>query len=164
MTKLIEKKKSHAFKKDVYLLGILNGEQIWLEAPSWDCGWYWGFGYIETYTGTNPATSRDITSHTHYNSLCFNSNNKEYKFIHILEDLKGLEACTLTRDEQWILSDLMKSFYTLKESAEIFYKGNSHYASSTGVDLKNEDYYNKINKELIPAITARIIELLTPNN
>ena len=150
MAKLIDKKKSHAFKKDVYLLGILDGEQIWLEAPSWDCGWYWGFGYIN--------------SHTHYNSLCFNNDNEEHKFIHVLEDLKDLEACTLTRDEQWILSDLMKSFYTLKESAEIFHSGSSHYTSNTGVDLKNEDYYNKINKELIPAITARVIELLTPNN
>ena len=38
----MEKKKSHAFGKDVYLLGTINGKMQWLEAPSWNCGWYWG--------------------------------------------------------------------------------------------------------------------------
>ena len=33
----MEKKKSHAFGKDVYLLGTINGRYQWLEAPSWDC-------------------------------------------------------------------------------------------------------------------------------
>ena len=149
-----------------YYLGVSRDDKelVYMPKPSWDCDWYWGFGYVETYTGADPKTSRDIASHTHYSSLCLNNDNKKHKFIHILEDVEGLEACTLTRDEQWILSDLMKSYYTLKESAEIFHTGSSHYTSKTGVDLKNEDYYNKINKELIPAITARVIELLTPNN
>jgi len=27
-------------------LGISEGEKIYLTAPSWDCGWYWRFGYL----------------------------------------------------------------------------------------------------------------------
>ena len=32
---IIKKQKSHAFGKDVYLLGLINGKMQWLEAPSW---------------------------------------------------------------------------------------------------------------------------------
>ena len=27
-------------------IGTVDGEKIYLSAPSWDCGWYWGFGYL----------------------------------------------------------------------------------------------------------------------
>ena len=33
------------FKKK-YLLGYINNESIYLSPPSWDCNWYWGFGYL----------------------------------------------------------------------------------------------------------------------
>ena len=26
-------------------LGVLDGRGIALRRPSWDCDWYWGFGY-----------------------------------------------------------------------------------------------------------------------
>jgi len=64
----MKKRISEAFGKKVYLLGKDDeGTLYWLEAPSWDCGWYWGFGYIETYTNNNnPNRSQDITSHQHW--------------------------------------------------------------------------------------------------
>jgi hypothetical protein len=33
------------FPPKVYL-GTNDGESIYLSAPRWDCGWYWGFGYL----------------------------------------------------------------------------------------------------------------------
>ena len=27
-------------------LGVVNNETIYLTPPSWDCDWYWGFGYL----------------------------------------------------------------------------------------------------------------------
>ena len=42
MENLIKKRVDKAFGKDVYLLGIDQyNEYVWLEAPKWDCGWYW---------------------------------------------------------------------------------------------------------------------------
>ena len=32
------------------LLGYNNEEPIYLSPPSWDCGKYWGFGYLENKT------------------------------------------------------------------------------------------------------------------
>ena len=33
------------YPKSIFI-GINNDEKIYLSAPSWDCGWYWGFGYL----------------------------------------------------------------------------------------------------------------------
>ena len=68
--KKIEKKKTEAFGKKTFLLGEdEEGVKYWLTAAKWDCGWYWGFGYIETYTNNkNPNNARDISSHSHWNS------------------------------------------------------------------------------------------------
>ena len=50
----MKKQTTTAFKKKIYLLGAdAEGTKYWLEAPSWDCDWYWGFGYVETYTNNN---------------------------------------------------------------------------------------------------------------
>lgn len=78
---IIPKKKSKAFGKDVYLLGTIDGKMQWLEAPSWDCGWYWGFGYVEEYTQhERPCRSRDKVSHTHIDSIAKNINKPLHDF------------------------------------------------------------------------------------
>lgn len=41
-----------------FLLGC-DSENImyWLKSPSWDCGWYWGFGYIRSENGHQHANN-----------------------------------------------------------------------------------------------------------
>ena len=123
---LIFKRKSHAFGKDVYLLGEKKtGELIWLQAASWDCNWYWGFGYIEEYTNNqHPESSRDINSHSHWSGLVgkqekYNFEKKCFElssdYIHHLNDNPDMAATTLTDKESWELADLMQSFYTFKD-------------------------------------------------
>lgn len=47
---MLEKRIDSAFGKKVFLLGIDEYEQeYWLKESSWDCNWYWGFGYIFTF-------------------------------------------------------------------------------------------------------------------
>ena len=57
-----------------FLLGINHdGEYVWLEKESWDCGWYWGFGYLHTYSNNRcPERSRDLNSHFHFDSTFLN--------------------------------------------------------------------------------------------
>lgn len=58
-----------------------------------------------------------------------------------------------------------QEFYTLKKTAELFHTGGAHVTTSPLKDILTlPDYENHINKVLIPAITAKIIELLTPIN
>lgn len=161
---MLEKQKSHAFKKDVYLLGKdSDGVLYWLESPSWDCGWYWGFGYIETFTiNNNPSRSRDINSHQHFDGFVWMKDSKNEYIYHINESPDFVET-VLTESESWELSDLMKRFYTLKDAAEIYHTGSGHLSSGK-LDSKNPEGEKYINEIALPAIFARIIEILTPVN
>ena len=38
--------KSNWIKKVFFGTNKETGERVWLDAPSWSCGWYWGFGYL----------------------------------------------------------------------------------------------------------------------
>jgi len=149
----MNKQKSHAFGKDVYFLGVdKDGYNLWLEAASWDCDWYWGFGYIETYSNNgDPSKARGISSHSNFDSMLL----KESKFL--LSDI-GVES-PLTKKEQWRLADLMKSFYTLKEAAAVFGRGGSHIAGTSDY-LKQPEMVEKINKELLPELFKEVYKLL----
>jgi len=132
----LPKKQTTAFGKKIYLLGEdADGIKHWLEEPSWDCNWYWGFGYIETYTNNaNPSNSRDIESHTHWDSK--NTINEEYV------------KTTFTKDEFDKLNKLFDKFYSNSKKAD-----KAHN--------KNILKYEELNHIVIPKITAEIIKILS---
>jgi len=153
----IKKRKSHAFGKDIYLLGKGDGINYWIESPSWDCDRYWGFGYIETYTNNkNPKLSKDIASHSHADNFM-----SEY-FTEWNGSKPILEDCTFDEEEGWELSELFKQFYHLKEQAEFWDRGKMNCADTKIKNWENKELADKINKEIIPIITTRILEILTP--
>lgn len=173
-TKQIEKTKSKAFGKDVYLLGEdSDGTYYWLEAPKWDCGWYWGFGYVETYTNNKrPDISKDINSHQHIGSSfmgavdyydtekqCF----RKGEYIHNIYDSPALVNKTFTQNEGWELSELFNQFYFLRSAAENFGRGKCHTANTKAPNWEDKELAKKINEKLIPAVTARILEILSPS-
>ena len=160
----MEKRTSQAFGRKVYLLGKdKNNYLVWLEEPMWDCGWYWGFGYIERYTNRNgnPVNARDISSHTHWDSEIVGPIG-ENKYIHHMNENPLFETTTLKDNESWKLSDLMKSFYTLRQTAELFHSGNSHLTSTSPLNLKNIKLEDHINKDLLPKIFKEIDKILSP--
>lgn len=159
MTKTkIKKQKKRAFNKDIYLLGIdESGVKHWLESASWDCGWYWGFGYVETYTNNNnPEIAKDISSHSHWDTCIVGKQAHSH-----LNDNPNFISTTLSDTESWELSELMQSFYSLKEAAAIFGRGKSHIAN-TEINYEDKEITNKINKEILPKIFQRIYEILSP--
>ena len=161
---VLNKQKSHAFGKDTYLLGSDNdGIKYWLEAPKWDCGWYWGFGYVKTYTNnSSPSKAKDINSHQHIDSSFMG--NIGGKYVHNIFDAPTLKNKTFSESEGWVLSELFKTFYTLKKTAELYNRGGSHLTTNPLADLlKDTDAEKHINEVLIPAVTAKIIEILTPS-
>jgi hypothetical protein len=154
----LPKRKSHAFGKDIYLLGRDDeGTLYWLEAPRWDCNWYWGFGYIEAYENNeNPECSKDIISHEHADKFM-----SEW-FIEWNGSKPRLAVRAFTDKEGWELSELFAQFYFLKEAAAMFGRGKAHVSNSTVPLWKDEAKVKEINESLIPIVTARIIEILTP--
>lgn len=162
---LIAKQTSTAFRKDIYLLGTdTDGIKYWLEAPKWDCGWYWGFGYVETYTNNNnPSISKDINSHQHIDSSFMGKIGEKNEYIHNIYDCPLLATTTFTKAEGWILSELFKSFYQLKETAEFYGRGGTHVTTNPLAEqLINVNETKRINEVLIPLVTAEIIKMLKP--
>lgn len=157
----MKKQKVFAFNKKVYLLGKdADGVFYWLEAPSWDCGWYWGFGYVENYINNeHPERSKDINCHQHYDSLFIRPDGC------IFDNFKKLLIETpLTDDEIWKLCDYMRSFYTLKETAALFQHGYSWQTGKAYIkELDSKDLAEQINKNLLPKLFEKIENMLTPN-
>lgn len=119
--------------------------------PSWDCGWYWGFGYVMQYTN-------NTSSHEHIDSsfLCENVVN--------LYDAKQLHKTSFSYVEGWKLTELFRQFYLLKEMAAFAgrERPNCHIASSVVAHGALSSWSGHINKVMIPAITEAIITILTP--
>lgn len=148
----MEKRKAKVFGKDHFLLGAdKEGTLYWLQAPSWDCGWYWGFGYIETFTNNqNPERSRDIESHQHADKFLS-------KFF-----MNILKQRTFTDHEGWELSELFEQYYFLRDCAENFGRGKCHCANTQAPTWKKPELVKEVNENLLPDVMKRIIEILTP--
>ncbi len=153
----MEKKTSEAFGKTVWLLGKdKDGISYWLEAPSWDCGHYWGFGYVETYTNDrNPKKSRDISSHQHFNNMFLNGSKCSRDMFK-----EFFVETPLSDDKIWELVDYMQTFYTLKSAAELFRHGYSWQTEKAKIDdLQDKNLEDRINKVLLPEVFERIEKL-----
>jgi hypothetical protein len=76
-----------------------------------------------------------------------------------------LDKCTFTESEGWELSELFKQFYTLSKSAEMFGRGGCHITSSEATKdvLTKKEWVTEINEVMIPKVTSRILEILTPD-
>lgn len=134
------------------LLGKNNeGERVWMPIPSWDCDWYWGFGYVQT---------KD--NHQHWDtSIVGHNNKKDGSYCHNPFESKFFSETTFNSTEGWELAELFKRFYVLRESAEMFGRGGCHISHPHDY-LKNEAWAKHINEVLIPETTKRILEILSP--
>lgn len=142
----MKKKTFNWHGKTYFLLGKdKSGEMYYLEKEHFDCGWYWGFGYVETFTNkTNPECSRDIESHQHLNGLIFDGPENCY------DQFKKLFVETpLSDKELWSFLELAKTIYLLKDYQELTYSGNVNISGNVCHDLlKSEEDYKKTDDKL----------------
>lgn len=156
----MKKRKSHAFGKDVYLLGLgQDGQFYWLEQATWDCDWYWGLGYVETYTRSeSPERSRDINSHSHFDSMFF---KKTALCNEVFADF--FTDTPLSKKEMWKLLELMRAAYIARAYSDMLHTGGAHISQNPAKEtIENQEEYTRINHEVIPALMAEVYELLSP--
>lgn len=126
-------------------IGEKDGKRIYLTSPSWDCGWYWGFGYLG-----------NRYCHYHVSTLMSNTNLHDGFKSHFGDSF-------IVKDDKdiWTISELFVTFYSLKASAEINVRGGSHISENPCCELiKNKDEAKRINKVLMPAIFDEIYKIL----
>lgn len=154
----MKKETRHAFGKDIYLLGTdANGVKYWLEQAKFDCDWYWGGGYVETYTNNNrPERARDINSHQHFDGLFFKGNTDGHTAYKAF-----FTETPFTDSEIWKICELMKSFYIAREYSDMIYRGGAHYTKNPAKEtIKNETEYKRINETVIPSIMQELYKIL----
>lgn len=148
------KKYSFNWRGENYYLLFVDraGIKYYLQDFSWDCGWYWGGGYVETFTNNEaPSLSVDIQSHQHFNTMFFNGNDEKF--------LKADTPFTLA--EKWQILELLKTFYIMREYSDTIYRGGAHFTENSIKDIiKNEEEYDRINIKVIPAIREKLIKIL----
>ena len=149
----MKKEVKFKFGKQYYLLGKdKENEKIWLCEAKFDCGWYWGLGYVQSFN----QCGTDIEMHTHFDSLFLNG---EKCCINLFEEY--FSETTITRDEAWKLLELMQTAYTLRRYSDLLHTGGANITSNICRDvITNEDEYKRINDVLIPKIMNEVYKLL----
>lgn len=83
--------------------------------------------------------------------------------VHNIFDAPNLAETTFLKNEGWVLTELFKSFYLLKESAGMFGKGGCNVTTNPCAELiKNEDLAKQINHEILPLLFEKIYSILSP--
>lgn len=155
----MKKQTTHAFGKKIYFLGETpDGKKHWLEEARWDCEWYWGGGYIETYTNnSNPSRSRDIESHQHFDSLFLKKSKCAFDAFN-----EYFSQHPFTNKEVWLICELMRSFYIAREYSDMLHIGGAHYTTNPAKDTikSEEEEYQRINTHVIPKIMQELYTIL----
>lgn len=129
------------------LIGKNHNENIYLDAPSWNCGWYWGFGYLG-----------NRNCHYHFDGL---NKNKDLHGAIIEHFGSSLQIRT---SDVWVFAELIKTFYNLKNTAELLGSGSSHLTSNPCKDLIiNKDEVKRINEIVLPSVFDEIYKILERN-
>ncbi len=143
---LIPKKLKTVSNEDMFLLGVTKDKaRIYLERGSWDCGWYYGFGYLETF---DPQHS----SHSHFEG--FNAEKNQDLRSAFLEFFKGGKL-TITAKESWTLCELMQSFYQLQKIASLYHNGGGSGLTTNPIIQENAT----IRKTVLEDIRKIIVEV-----
>lgn len=149
--------------KKYYLLGKgIDDEMYYLEQAKWDCDWYWGGGYVETFTNKRvPRLSADISSHQHFDGMFF-----EVPYKSGYDVFKEYFAETpFTDNEVWKILELMKSFYIARGYSDFLHLCGAYYTSNPcSMVIKNEEEYNRINKVVIPSLMEELYKILEEEN
>jgi hypothetical protein len=129
---------------DDIILGEVDDRVVYLRKPCWDCDWYWGFGYLGNYN-----------CHYHIDGLDKNKNLYDAIKEHFGDSL------TIKDDKKlWLFCELISTFYSLKETAEVLGRGGSNYGENPLADIiKNKTEVDRINNEIMPKIFDAIWDI-----
>jgi hypothetical protein len=134
--KAIDASKEFQATMKKFYMGKHDGDKCYLAVPSFDCGWYWGFGYVQ---------SRNM--HTHLNWL---NNGKNQNMFDSIKEFFG-DTLVIDDKKLWQLCEIATTIYTLKNAAELFYRGGSNYTKNPNHNkLQDMALCNHINDTLIP--------------
>lgn len=135
--------------------------EVYLVAPKFECGWYWGFGYLERWNDR----IGDIDFHSHLDST-LNSGRGNWRDrmreVFTKEDgTAGLIPALQDGETLWTFCEIVKTIYSLQETAEVLGLGGSHITRNPCKELiQNAAEVDRLNKVVIPALIDELYKLL----
>ena len=142
-------------------LGNNQNQSIFLSPPSWNCGWYWGFGYLG-----NDDCHYHVDGLTKIETYDFEKKVRQYKFVNLKDgfDLHFGKSYTIRPSHRWTFAELFKSFYQLQSTAEMFGRGGCHLSSNPCQEfIKDESKAFEINSAILPEVFDRIYKIINAN-
>lgn len=154
--------------KDKILLGTNkeSKERIYLDKPSFDCSWYWGFGYLgnkDCHYHLEGYQKTDRLLYTKEQEIVVLTQSRNISIYDAL--LADYNLNPTIEKNLWVFCELALSIYTLKDCAELFNRGGSHMTTNPDQELlKSKTMYDKLTFELIPAQCQTLWDLVGGNN
>lgn len=117
-------------------------KRVYIIAPTWDCNWYWSFGYLR-------ATGERFHLRKYVNGSWIDTLERDYNLNVKLRD-----------DKLWKFYELATTAYRLKEAAEILGWGCSNVTENPLAEvIKNQAEVNRINQIVLPQVFDAINEI-----
>jgi hypothetical protein len=118
----------------IYLGVNRNGDSISLYKHKFDCGWYWGFGYVG---------NRNLHYHLesmirHPQEYCERWTDVTYQF----------QQTWITQSQWWILRDLFIQAYAIKKCAETYKLGGYQTSDAGPYRVISEEMATRLNADL----------------
>ena len=137
--------------KDKVFLGVdrKTAEFIYITKPTWDCEWYWSFGYLGNV-------------HCHYHLDDYQKGRNINMYDALLTDYDLVDRI---RENLWTFCELALTIYTLKETAEVLRRGGSHCSTNPcKMDILDVEYTNKLNNVVLPKVMQTFWDLVEGKN
>lgn len=151
-----------------FMLGLRDGQKIFLSSPSWDCGWYWGFGYLGNKDChyfveclervENYVWYKDESDGKHKCAM-------DVSFVNLYDGFKGHfdEGTFVVSNDHdvWLLAELFSTFYKVKETCSMLRYGGAHYTNNPLKSfIVDKEYFDWLNYGLLPMLFEEIYRVL----
>lgn len=131
---------------------------VFIVRPTWDCGWYWGFGYLER---CNPRIG-DVDFHTHIDhEFGTNKDGRRVNWYEGMQELLDQGDVFVDDHDRWKFLEIVKTIYNLRMTAEVLGLGGSNYDNNPLSDeIYNPIEVRRINEDLIPKLIDEMYKVL----
>lgn len=131
-----------------------DGARIYISMSTWDCDWYWSFGYLGNsrrhyHLSSYQSVQRSFKTDEGWTVLT-ERRNKHMKDC--LED--DYELAENIKGRLWEFCELALTAYALKQAAEVLGHGGSHTTTNPCAEIISMgcDEPARINQRVLPAI------------
>ena len=136
--------------KEILIGTNSHGKTVYLQKHHWDCDWYWACGYLEN-NNLHFHFSSMVPNKSDKHKIVFDAGFSEPETVKLVPGLDG-----------WILMELFKQVYILKDYYELVYIGHANITEKANGVEKNLERATEIKNEMEKILNV-IWEYVTNN-